>query len=363
MKKLLLTAATAAASLSAFSADQFYVIMKDGSVESYPTEKVDSISFNDPQIAKIMGFGDMMQEIAKLKEEIASLKAGVGVKDTSVSDLRYNIISDTEVEVVGFNTGTPNLVIPDKVTLFGKEYTVTRLGHEAFSGQDFIKTVEFRTKSLTQIRDTAFDGCDGLKSLILPEGVTFIGGDAFRGCANLTSVEIPSSVTSIGSGAFNYCNNLDVVIDNVPENVSVAKSAFSNCKSIQTKDGSDFVPVAPTSISLVEGASYQITQWEENVCTFKVVSTSGSYEDDDLAVVIEIDGKDYTFSGEKRYLIYDKYTDIDCSIVGYEEARKYSYYISAVLSISSSNYTMISPSLDPDLDGYKGKEVEFMKLK
>ena len=65
MKKFLLSVATVVVASAAFSADQFYVIMKDGSVESYPTDKVDSLSFDDPQIAKIMGF-------------IEALEAGMG---------------------------------------------------------------------------------------------------------------------------------------------------------------------------------------------------------------------------------------------------------------------------------------------
>ncbi len=78
MKKFLLSVATVIAASAAFSADQFYVIMKDGSVESYPSDKVDSISFDDPKISKIMGFNDMAAEIVKLKERVEALEAGMG---------------------------------------------------------------------------------------------------------------------------------------------------------------------------------------------------------------------------------------------------------------------------------------------
>lgn len=78
MKKFLLSVATVIAASAAFSADQFYVIMKDGSAESYPSDKVDSISFDDPKIAKIMGFNDMAAEIVKLKERVEALEAGIG---------------------------------------------------------------------------------------------------------------------------------------------------------------------------------------------------------------------------------------------------------------------------------------------
>ena len=52
---------------------------------------------------------------------------------------------------------------------------------------------------------SAFYGCSGLTSVVIPNSVTSIGSSAFSGCYRLTSVEIPNSVTSIGSSAFSGC--------------------------------------------------------------------------------------------------------------------------------------------------------------
>lgn len=278
MKKFLLTAATAAAALTAFSADKFYVIMKDGSVESYPTEKVDSISFNDPQIEKIMGFGDMMQEIVKLKEEIAALKAGSS--SSASSDFRYFVLNDKEVEIIGIKNASYDLVIPETVVLDGKTYTVTSIGEDAFdSSEEIVSKVKsiVLPNTLKNIEGWAFSYFESLESISIPASVTSIGdavwsycnkltnidvdannpnftsengvlynkektelffcpngikgefeipssvtkirNNAFDGCKNLTSITIPSSVTSIGSSAFGSCRNADVVIDNSPENI------------------------------------------------------------------------------------------------------------------------------------------------
>ena len=55
--------------------------------------------------------------------------------------------------------------------------------------------------SVTKIGDWAFDGCEGLTSITIPDSVTSIGDFAFSG-TGLTSVTIPDSVTSIGAGTF-----------------------------------------------------------------------------------------------------------------------------------------------------------------
>ncbi len=219
MKKFILSAATAAAALTTLSADQFYVIMKDGSVESYPTEKVDSISFNDPQIAKIMGFNEMAAELVKLKARVAALEAKSGTVDTSAtvnaSDLKYFVINDKEVEVEGLINGSADVIIPETALVNGKIYTVTSIAQEAFKNQNRIQTVS------------------------LPKTLKNIENSAFYGCSSLTSIEIPSGVTSIGSRAFEGCKNLDIVIDNSRSNVE-CENGVIGVKSL-TFTGSPFL--------------------------------------------------------------------------------------------------------------------------
>ena len=51
-----------------------------------------------------------------------------------------------------------------------------------------------------------------IKDLVIPDGVTSIGGLAFSSCDGLTSVTIPNSVTSIGERAFWYCDGITYVM-------------------------------------------------------------------------------------------------------------------------------------------------------
>ena len=58
------------------------------------------------------------------------------------------------------------------------------------------------------IAGCAFEFCDRLTNIMIPDSVTSIGDVAFYGCSSLTSATIPDSVTSIGRGAFDSCGSL-----------------------------------------------------------------------------------------------------------------------------------------------------------
>lgn len=53
-----------------------------------------------------------------------------------------------------------------------------------------------------EIHAYAFDGCDNLTSVIIPNNVTAIGISAFGHCENLAAVTISTSVTKLGDQAF-----------------------------------------------------------------------------------------------------------------------------------------------------------------
>ena len=68
-------------------------------------------------------------------------------------------------------------------------------------------------------------------NVIIPEGVTSIGGSAFERCTSLESVTIPEGVRSIGDGAFYECSSLTSVT--IPESMTrIEGGAFYGCRSV-----------------------------------------------------------------------------------------------------------------------------------
>ena len=95
-----------------------------------------------------------------------------------------------------------NVVIPEGVT---------SIGGWAFSRCTGLTNIEI-PDSVTSIGDNAFRDCENLTSITIPDSVTSIGGYAFRGCTSLTSITIPDSVTSIGIFAFSGCSGLESIV-------------------------------------------------------------------------------------------------------------------------------------------------------
>ena len=66
--------------------------------------------------------------------------------------------------------------------------------------------------AVTSIGENAFEECERLTSIVIPNSVSSIGEAAFYGCTALSSFIIPSSVTNIGFGAFEGCINLSSIV-------------------------------------------------------------------------------------------------------------------------------------------------------
>ena len=125
----------------------------------------------------------------------------------------------------------PSIVFADPMTYKVEGETVAVVDcDESASGELVIPSI-YEDKPVISIGGYAFNSCNGLTSVTVPDSVTSIGRFAFGYCSNLTSVTIPDSVTSIGQDAFWGCSNLLSVT--IPDSVTrIENMTFRNCGNL-----------------------------------------------------------------------------------------------------------------------------------
>ncbi|MBS7364635.1 MAG: leucine-rich repeat domain-containing protein [Paludibacteraceae bacterium] len=217
----------------------------------------------------------------------------ISAKDTQ--DNKYNIISETDrtcqidisVEqpifsmnifelVKHIKRNSKELIIPEKVDINGKEYTVVKItgstekkvfesvalpnslieiGDHAFYGCSSLQTINI-PNSVKSIGDGAFSYCTNLQTVIIPNSVKSIGNGTFYRCSSLQTVIIPNSVESIGNGTFYRCSSLKEI--DIPDSVeSIGNEAFKDCSSLQTV-------IIPNSVESIGEKAFEGTPWEKN---------------------------------------------------------------------------------------------------
>ena len=90
--------------------------------------------------------------------------------------------------------------------------------------------------SVTSIGNEVFSECTALTSVILGNSVTYIETGAFGNCEKLTSITIPSSVTNIKASAFILCTNLVSVTFEDINGWYYAEIGSSDYKNINVAD-------------------------------------------------------------------------------------------------------------------------------
>ena len=204
--------------------------------------------------------------------------------------------------------------------------TITHIGNSAFRSSNTYNVFFEENSKLVSIGEGAFNGCDNLSSIQIPNTVTSIGDRAFNGCNKLASItfednsqitsignyvfydcwelntiHIPSSVVSIGSNAF-ACDDRGAGLETITfeENsqlVSIGSSAFkgSRLKSIE-------IPSSVTSIesSAFEGCGLTEIKIPDGITSIKSSTFAGCYSLKIVEIPYSVTTIEYNAFGMKR---------------------------------------------------------------
>lgn len=161
-------------------------------------------------------------------------------KNFYIDDIKYTV-ADNGLEVSGYDDtffkGEAKII--SSLDYHGTLLPVKSIGRNAFNSCEALTTLSV-PQSVTTIKESAFRNCKQLKSIsIKGEGLNTIDDSAFSGCVSITSFTIPNSVVSIGGWSFGGCSSLSSVIIG-KSLTSISKNAFrgsTNISSIKVESG------------------------------------------------------------------------------------------------------------------------------
>ena len=143
----------------------------------------------------------------------------------------------------------------DQITSVVIGQGITYIGAHSFNVCENLLRVSI-PNSVIRIGDYSFQTCSKLESLSIPNSVTNIGSSAFASCDSLKNVTIPGNVISIGNHAFDNCDELEsVTIENGVKEIGT--EAFFACKKLSSIS-------IPDSVTSIGSQAFDVTPWENN---------------------------------------------------------------------------------------------------
>ena len=214
----------------------------------------------------------------------------------------YDLYDDNTAVLTNGQSAVWKVKLPGAFTYDGKDYTLTRIGNNAFSKSDVLSVIIPNT--VTTIGDEAFYHCSSMESVTIPNSVSTIEGYAFYGCNNLRSFTIGAFVQFIDENALSGCSNLQEITFCSTTPPTLEKSFFSVPKNVkiycQSKDKKyedffyDYIEESAIAINLINQDTYRnavleaitlaagrngLTPDDESLSSY----TAAISEDDDVA--------------------------------------------------------------------------------
>ena len=149
--------------------------------------------------------------------------------DSEISNRFYNIVLPDDLKTIGSSAFrqqsiSGSLIIPEGVTW---------IGDLAFLECVNLTGILSLPSTLRGISYMAFEGCKFTCELLLPQNLNSLGFSAFRGCRGLYgNLILPEGLSEIEESVFSGCSNLSGDL-NIPKNVKkIENGAFSGCSGL-----------------------------------------------------------------------------------------------------------------------------------
>lgn len=149
--------------------------------------------------------------------------------DSEISNLFYNIVLPDDLRTIDRRAFrqqsiSGSLIIPEGVTW---------IGDQAFMGCVNLTGILSLPSTLRGISYMAFEDCKFTCELLLPQNLNSLGFSAFRGCRGLYgNLILPEGLSEIEESVFSGCSNFSGDL-NIPKNVKkIEYGAFSGCSGL-----------------------------------------------------------------------------------------------------------------------------------
>jgi len=141
-----------------------------------------------------------------LPDSVVSIGNYAFANCSNLSEFHYPASWTTVTRVGGFTNDSfgHNFDNDTKLRTINIPDGVTYIPRGAFSYATYLRNITL-PDTIRSIDAEAFKGCTAITDLEFKDGIESIGYAAFRGCSNLTGFNLPDSVTSIGCYAFAEC--------------------------------------------------------------------------------------------------------------------------------------------------------------
>jgi hypothetical protein len=207
------------------------------------------------------------QTTANFNVELTADGTGVIIKKYTGSAVAVSIpdtIEGLPVKEIGndaFGASSYGATFITSITL---PQGLIKIGAQAFSSQSRLTAIVI-PNGVTEIGDNAFSGCYALTSITIPDSVTFLGNYVFTGAGietvtlgkgitiipwgtfgrcKFTSLIIPEGVTEIGGIAFQ--ENISLISVTLPSTIEkISERAFENCGVLTTV-------IIPDTVEVIE---------------------------------------------------------------------------------------------------------------